>query len=63
MSSHYPTLAIAQRDRPVRVLGCQGLVQPLSKVQTLRALSIDIKCVRDTHLPPHVALDFPAFYG
>ena len=51
VAGHHPTIAIAQRDRAVRVLGYQGLIQPVSKVQPLLALSIDVKCVRHSFAP------------
>ena len=53
MASYQPTLAIAQRDRAVRVLGYQGLIQPVSNVQPLLALtfSIDVKYVRHSFAP------------
>jgi hypothetical protein len=53
VASYQPTLAIAQRDRAVRVLGYQGLIQPVSNVQPLLALtfSIDVKYVRHSFAP------------
>jgi hypothetical protein len=42
VTSHQPTIAIAQRDRPVRVLGYQGLIQPPSNVHALLALTFSI---------------------
>jgi hypothetical protein len=54
VASHDATLAIAESDRPVRVLGYQGLIQSVSNVQPVVALtlSIDVTCIRDAHFAP-----------
>jgi hypothetical protein len=42
VTSHQPTIAVAQRDRAVGVLGYQGLIEPPSNVQASLALTFSV---------------------